>query len=290
MEVLSIEPATYHPFSVGRYDVKAGLARFGKDFGNGRQDRLVFQRDRLVHQYLEQKRLARQRGVGHYYATHAFDSDTRDIVCDFIEARLKVEHPEMMRTATFQGTDQFDALAMLVQEDLCVLRVEPDRNWLAAAHLCLPNGWSAPDKVGKDFTLIHAPVAHIEPINAAAAEHAQMMIHAVDGMIRFAWGIQFHDELDKHPDLASEQLRLESLARAQVRVERQTIWGLPTVRAALFTIRTYLYVCDLLSAELKQSLARAVESMSPQSRAYKGIERWADALVARLRGDDKRGC
>ena len=283
MEILSIEPATYYPFAAGKYEVKAGLSRFGKNFGNGKRDQQLFQRDRLAHQYLEQKRSARRRGLSHYYATHEFDSDTRDVVCDFIEARLKVEYPKMMSTAAMHGIDRFDSLAMLVQEDLCVLRVEHDRNWLAAAHLFLPNGWSAPGKIGKDFSTIHAPVAHIEPIVAAAAEHARVMMCAVDGLVRFAWGIQFHDELDKHPDLAGDQVRLESLERAHVRVERQTIWGLPTVKASLFTIRTYLYLCDVLPAELKISLASAVESMSPESRAYKGIGRFADAMVKRLR-------
>lgn len=283
MDLASIEPAKYFPFAHGKYDVKPGLSRFGKDFGNGNRDRQLFQRDRLANQYREQKLKARARGLGHYYAKQDLDDAVLDVACDFIEARLKVEYPELMKSARIDSVDRFDALAMLAQEDLCILRVELDRNWLAAAHLCLPNGWSATEKVGKDFFAIHQPVAHIEPINAAANEHAQVMSRAVDGLVRFAWGIQFHDGLDKHPELAAEQSPRESLERAYVRVERQTIWGLPTAKASLFTIRTYMYGCDLLAPELKAALASAVESMSPQSRTYKGISRWADALVARLR-------
>ncbi len=286
VELLSIEPARYYPFSIGKYEVKAGLSRFGKDFGNGKRDQLLFQRDRLANQYLDAKRAARKRDLSRYYVTQGFDADVRDTVCDFIEARLKFEYPEMMRSVALTGPDRFDSLAMLVQEDLCVLRVEPDRNWLAAAHVCLANGWSPVDKVGKDFFAIHEPVAHIDPVNAAAQEHAQVMARAVDGLVRFAWGLQFHDELDKHPDLAKEQEKIESLDHAQVRVERQTMWGLPTAKAALFTIRAYLYRCDLLTNELKHSLANAVETMSPQSRAYKGLTRWAEPLIDRMRTPD----
>jgi hypothetical protein len=283
VDVLSIEPAIYFPFSIGKYEVKPGLSRFGKDFGNGKRDQMVFQRDRLANQYLDEKHAARARGISRSYAMCDFDKDVLDTVCDFIEARLKVEHPKMMESARLDGIDRFDALAMLVQEDLCVVRVEDDRNWLAAAHLCLANGWSPQEKIGRDFFEIHSPVAHIEPINAAAASHAQAMVRAVEGLVRFAWGLQFHDELDRHPDRAAELAKRETIERAHVRVERQTIWGLPTARAALFTIRTYLYSCDMMSTELKASLAKAIESMSPQSRAYKGVEGFADALVNRLR-------
>ncbi len=51
MDILSIEPAHYYPFAIGRYEVKAGLSRFGKDFGNGKRDQQLFQRDRLAYQY-----------------------------------------------------------------------------------------------------------------------------------------------------------------------------------------------------------------------------------------------
>lgn len=283
VEILSIEPAHYFPFATGKYEVKPGLSRFGKDFGNGKRDQELFQRDRLANQYLDEKRAARGRGLGRCYVHHDFEP-VHDIVCDFIEARLKYEHPRLMSSAGLTGIDRFDSLAMLVQEDLCVVRVEENRNWLAAAHLCLANGWSPAEKVGHDFFTIHTPVAHIESINAAAAEHAQMMVRAVDGLVRFAWGIQFHDELDKHPDRAEELAPRESVERAFVRVERQTIWGLPTVRASLFTIRTYLYACDSLEPELKQALAKAIESMSPQTLAYKRLGRFAGALAERLRG------
>lgn len=283
MEVLSIEPAHYFPFAIGRYEVKPGLSRFGKDFGNGKRDQQVFQRDRLARQYAADKLAARERGLHHYYATHAFDPDVRDIVCDFIEARLKVEHPSLMKAATLDPRDRFDALAMLVQEDLCVVRVEADHNWLAAAHLCFPNAWSPKEKVGKDFAAIHAPVAHIESITSAATAHVQTMVRAVDGLVRFAWGINLSDDLDRHPERITASSNDVDLERAHVRVERQTIWGLPTVRAALFTIRTYHYRCDDLSVAVKKPLADALESMSPESRAYKGITDVAEPLIARLR-------
>ncbi|HEX8912312.1 MAG TPA: heme-dependent oxidative N-demethylase subunit alpha family protein [Humisphaera sp.] len=274
------EPARYFPFAAGRYEVKPGLSRLGRDFGNGPRDAQVFQRDREAGRYLAAKQTV--RGGPAHYAQHNFDGPARDAVCDFIGARLAAEHPDVDRSRVSGAADRFDALATLVQEDLCVHRVEGDRDWLAAAHLSFPNGWSAAEKVGRDFAAIHDPVPHFEPIARAAAAHARVMVESTDGLVRFAWGVAFTDDLDLSPGSAARRPppRVED---AVVRVERQTIWGFPAVGAALFTIRTYLYPCDALAPQLKASLADAIESMSQQSRQYKGLADLADPLVRRLR-------
>ena len=123
MYVPLLSPPTYHPFLSGTYDVKAGLHRFGKDFGNGPHDQRLFQRDHV--RYAAAKRAALARDRGRYYATHAFDD-----------------------------------LVSLVQEDACVVRVEDARDWVAAAHVCFPNVWAARHKVGLSFADVHEPIAH----------------------------------------------------------------------------------------------------------------------------------
>jgi len=280
VEASRSEPARYFPFAGGRYEVKPGLSRFGRDFGNGPQDHQVFQRDRLASHYLAGKQAV--RGRPEYYARHGFDGPVREAVCDFVEARLAAEHPDVDRGGVAGAADRFDVLAMLVQEDLCVHRVDGDRDWLAAAHLSFPNGWSAAEKVGRGFAAVHDPVPHFEPIARAAAAHARVMVESTDGLVRFAWGVAFTSDLDLSPERTARHPppRVED---AVVRVERQTIWGLPVVGAALFTIRTYLYPCFNLAPPLKAALADAVESMSPESRRYKGLTELASPLVQRLR-------
>lgn len=288
MHVPLLTPPRYHPFESGRYDVKAGLHRFGKDFGNGTRDKHVFQRDRHYDQYVALKRHCLARDPGRYYATHDFDDGVRQVVCDFIDARLRLDRPDLDdETLNASPTgDRFADLALLVQEDLCVVRLDGDRDWLAAAHVCFPNFWGASHKVGKNFAAIHEPVAHVEPITSVAAQHVRGMTNAVGGMVRFAWGITFDDRLDHHPD--DEPAREPApphFADAHVRVERQTIWGLPTAHASLFTIRTYLYRVADLSRDSRGKLACAIESMSPQARLYKGLSTLGDPLVRWLRAD-----
>jgi hypothetical protein len=71
-----------------------------------------------------------------------------------------------------------------------------------------------------------------------------------------------------------------------VRVERQTIWGLPAVGAAVFTIRTYLYDAERFRADpvLRAALGAALRSMTEESRRYKGLAESFEELVGWIEG------
>lgn len=179
--------------------------------------------------------------------------------------------------------DALDALACQVQEDLAVISSSDSdrRHWLSAAHVCFPNGWAPEEKVGGTFEVVHAPVAGMAEMNRRGDEFAKIMIGAVDGLVRFAWGVTFDDELNHHPHRPRTRFD-PACPRAFVRVERQTIWGLPQVGAALFTIRTYLYNCEQFCRDpaLRQPLIAALSSMSAESRAYKGLaDRFQDLIA-----------
>lgn len=321
-ELASIAPVRYRPFSSGRYEVAPGLSRFGKDFGNGPADACAFQIDREFPRYRAAKLAARREDYGRYVCTVDLGPEVRSAVAAFIAARLVQEHPQWFESSsggqsgglrcrltgeswslTADGrlsaclasvdppyADSLDALACQVQEDLAILTADGSgRDRISYLHLCLPNHWAATDKVGRDFATIHAPVAGIGAILQRADAHVRAMVSAEQGLVRFAWGVATDDELNHHParDAATSARTFDPRCpRALVRVERQTLWGFPSVGASLFTIRTYFVDC----MELKRSkpeqcaaLATAVESMSPESAAYKGLSAWRAALVAWLR-------
>jgi hypothetical protein len=98
--------------------------------------------------------------------------------------------------------------------------------------------------------------------------------------VRFAWGVTFDDRLNHHPDKPRTPFDLRD-PKAFLRVERQTIWGFPARGAALFTIRTYLYDLNDLRRDpaTRDPLIAALLSMSPESRAYKGLTDHFDPLV-----------
>ncbi|BAZ05776.1 heme-dependent oxidative N-demethylase family protein [Calothrix sp. NIES-3974] len=175
-----------------------------------------------------------------------------------------------------------DAIACQIQEDVTVICRHPDtgQNWVSAIHLCFPNHWSAAAKIGQDFTTIHQPVAEIAPINRRADSLVKGMIYG-QPMVRFAWGISTDTYLNHHPEPApgfdaqfwSGRRFCLDQPQLYLRIERQVIWGLPQVHAALFTIRTYFRDCAVICQDihLRNQLISAIKSMSQESLIYKGL-------------------
>jgi dimethylamine monooxygenase subunit A len=312
----------YFPFASGRYEVAPGLARFGKDFGNGAADHHVFQIDDEFSRYRATKLAGRRECFDRYICEARMSDEVRAAVAAFIIERLLCEHAgefhqdaedggfrlhckltgERLRFDAAGGLvdadadvrpayrDALDALACQIQEDLAVVRSDAEGgHWLSYLHLCCPNHWAAGDKIGRDFADIHAPVAGIESINRRADVHVKTMIAATEGLVRFAWGLATDDELDHHPDrdvLTAARRFDAGRPRAFVRVERQTLWGFPAVGAALFTIRTSFIDCAELKSrdpDMCAALATAIESMSAESIQYKGLGQCREPLLAWLR-------
>lgn len=313
----------------GRYDVAAGLTRFGRDLGAGPADRHVFQIDDDFPRYRREKQATRRRRPGDFYLRSPNLGDgVLAAVTGFIARRLAEEHPERFTlepgrlacaltgdvvrldnpsTPSGPFLDALDALAMQVQEDLAIVRLDADRDadreWLAAVHLCFPNGWSASEKVGRSFADVHAPVAGMDALRRQGPALVRTMVNAADGLVRFAWGITFAPDLDRHPDRPAAPFDPARPA-AFLRVERQTTWGFARLGAALFTIRTYVTDVATLRRDPARALplAAALRSMTDASAAYKGLAdsrdalaewieagpRWAEDAETGRRGDTER--
>jgi hypothetical protein len=231
------------------------------------------------------KRFARAQGLDKHYLTCDLKANVLKEVCRFISERLRtdgrgdaVAEAEHVRVGPY--IDSLDALACQVQEDLAVVSSEGGRHWLSAAHVCFPNGWAPGEKVGRSFAAIHEPVAGMREMNRREGEFARLMVEAEEGLVRFAWGVTFDEELNHHADRARTKFD-PARPRAFVRVERQTIWGLPAVGAAVFTIRTYLYDAERFRGDpvLRGALGAALRSMTEESRRYKGLAEGFEELV-----------
>jgi hypothetical protein len=151
-------------------------------------------------------------------------------------------------------------------------------------HLCSPNHWAAEEKIGKSFAGVHEPVAGIEAINLRENEWVRTMVNAVDGLMRFAWGVSTDNELNHHPRHAAGRQFDRKNPTAFLRVERQTIWGFPQVGASLFTIRTTFIDCAAIRSrdDERAALISAIRSMSAESLRYKGIDAFKDDLIVWL--------
>ena len=303
------EPPFYFPLRHGRYDVAPGLTKLGKDHGAGAADAQVFQFDNAFQRYRSAKRASRLWEFDRHVATHNLRPAVGAAVTTFIAERLATEHPRhftlernpigtsvlhcgltgetlpfgqnMRLAAGFGRRDALDALAMQVQEDLAIVSSAPDQtHWLSYVHVTLPNGWAPEEKIGRSFAAVHEPVAGMSDMNRRGNEFVNVMVNATDGLVRFAWGVTFDDELNHHPRLPRPPFDPQH-PQAFLRVERQTIRGLPSVGASLFTIRTYLYDLATLRSDpaTRDPLLAALRTMPEESAAYKGIAPHRDSLV-----------
>ncbi len=167
------------------------------------------------------------------------------------------------------------------------------RDRIAALHLCSPSHWGAEDKIGKDFRATHAPVPGMERTNAAAASLVEAMVHR-GPFVRFIWGVSADNRLNHHPE-PPPGITLEAWKGCAfdpsadgspfyLRVERQGVWGLPEVGAAVFTIRVSFIAGQEIreNAVERDALRAALLSMSPESSVYKGVAECREALIALL--------
>ena len=314
------DPAVYYPFVSGQYDEKPKLFRLGKQFGNGDRDGKILQFDNQFDTYRQQKLSARTLAYKKYIR-ESLSQDNLDsrIVNRTLTQIACSEYPEYFKkqdlekgwnlqcfltgeTLKFDKNDVYidfesddknightyhsglDAIASQFQEDICVVKKEDSSDRLVAAHLCFPNRWSPADKIDKTFIEIHQPVARFSETNPNASN----LISAVLGKVpyvRFAWGLSNDRILDHHPE-DTRPFRFENdKDDLYVRVERQVLLGIPDKKLLLFFIRTYYADCRELcrGTEIREGMASALQSMSPELLSYKGLLESRDRIVRWLR-------
>lgn len=293
----------YLPFLDGKYSTAPGLTAMAK--ADHAADRLVFQLDEQYDSYIKNKSECREEDIHKYHVTADLRSETAAAVNRHIVQQLVAEYPAVFTWKDENGLHTllnaytgislewaedwidirypgylslFDGLCSQVQEDLAICQLDGDRDWLAAIHLSAPNHWAPADKIGRPFGVVHGVVPGMEKLNQ---QYFKMLVMAVQKgpFFRFAWGLATDTRLNHHPesrpgfDPVAWQGRsvLTEGTQLYLRVERQTINGLPGSNAFLFTIRTYFYPMEELTAKEQQALLMAVESMSPESLEYKGL-------------------
>ena len=319
-EARLVAPARYFPPRSGRYQVNVGLARLGSDFGNGEADAKALQIDRSWPRYRREKARRRRSALAAHVGTCGAEAAIRAAAVAVLARRLAAEHPARFRLDPSRGgcalvcrlsgerldfdpawnlrrltgfharvsgeppyRDALDALACQVQEDLALVRVDPDgSDRLVYLHVCFPAHWDPAAKLGGDFATVHAPVPDFARI---AARSAPLLRHLVEGgdMVRFIWGLAGDRRLSHHPAFPAPCGPPSTGLRLWLRVERQVTLGLPQAGGFLFLIRTYLRPVTTLQPEEREALAAAVADMSEEALAYKGYGGQREALITALR-------
>ncbi len=177
------------------------------------------------------------------------------------------------------------AWLLACSDDLVVLhRTGPGGLVAELLAVAFPSGWPPRERRGATLAELHAPVADGERLARASPALSEALLR--HGPLRqHVWGFEVGGRLDRDPSApdADPPEQPADPQRWWLRVERQTSIPLPHLGRALFCIRPYLVPLTSLRPDRRRVLADAVASMSPATRAYKGIDRVADGLVDWLR-------
>ena len=302
-------PARYFPIIDGRYSAKAGLYRFPTDFGNGLADQQVFQFDTDFKRCRDNKLAARQQALNEYVCMADHSEDSLEHTNQFIIEQLARGYPDFFRlrnlgdtfhldcmltgneivisrdhtlvSSTYHSDDPapvnlFDALALELQEDLCVMHVASATTRLCAAHLCAANHWAAPDKLGMDMFTLHKQVPEFTQHNRAPDKLLQGIVKKQQPYIRFAWGISENRCFNRHPRLADTMGTGHGDNSIFMRIERQLLYPMQDKHTVLFSIKTLFRDCSDIKEhdpEAFTQLVRAIETMGIATLNYKGIDR-----------------
>lgn len=177
-----------------------------------------------------------------------------------------------------------EAVALTVQEDLCVLVRDGDHWRLVAGVVCFPSMWRLPDKLGLSMTEVHGPVP------AYADELAARVDRFLDRMQpdRLVWRRNWfiHHACDLHqpappppppcPSAVPDGLWLRS--------ERQTLRRLARTGAVVFTIGTQQVPLAVVGhrPDIAAGLAAAICSWSTDLVEYRNATPWIDPVAAWL--------
>jgi hypothetical protein len=295
-------PARYTPWTKGKYDVAPALKPLGTDYGNGSLDAQWFQLDSRFDEFRQSKKAAIEERFEKYVHRSRLSQDVELAACTAIGTSLAKQYPQWF---SFDGINlhpinpitgepmpsvsTLNDLALLVEEDICVVCTEDGRDWLAYAHICSPSHWRAEEKIGKSFFDVHEVIPGIEGVNRVAGKMVEAMVQK-GPFVRFVWGVESDPRPNHHPDPPpGEDPRMwdgRDFTKGEIwlRAERQVIWGLPEVNATIFTIKvSHTPGSEVLQRkELLDPLITSLESMSLESREYKGLASGWDSLMSLL--------
>lgn len=212
--------------------------------------------------------------------TQEAQSEVLALVKDYLKAQEHLLKPQDAKSPALLQA------AMMIPEDLVIMRKSDDGWRLVAGSVCFPSSWSLQEKIGMPLHDVHAPV----PDFNKGTKNASMIERIFDNLQvgvpveRFNWSVYNDGEL-YHDDRSSEHMNQET--DCYLRVERQTLTKLPKTGDILFTIRIYIDPFEALEkradkAEIAEGFISLLNMMNSAELAYKGLDGGKERLISRL--------
>lgn len=191
---------------------------------------------------------------------------------------LRAVHPDRS-TVTSESEHPVVQASRIAQEDFCVL-VHEDTWRLRAACVCCPSRWDLAAKIGTTLDDIHSPVPFYDQELARPTNAFFNRLTPEKSFWRLNWTLLDGPAL--HQRTGARTAPGGNLDEWFFRVERQTLRHLPTTRAIIFTIRTYVRSAASLrdhDEAFVPTLVHALETAPSEIQQFKG---WT-GVATRLR-------
>ena len=182
--------------------------------------------------------------------------------------------------------------ALLIQEDLVLMRHSPQGWRLVAASLCFPSAWNLHEKFGRPMHEIHQPVPGFGEgtRNAGLIDRMFDNLRVEQPVVRWNWSM-YGDARLYHP--ASDNKMKNRFGDGPItgkvimRLERQTLRKLPKSGDILFTIRIHNNPLEVLETHkdgpaLARSIASQISNLTDAEIDYKGLAGERERLLKRL--------
>ena len=230
--------------------------------------------------------------------TEEAQAEVRDLLAAYLPERFPDLYRRDGRTMQIAGRridltaePSLRTAALMVQEDLVLMR-KGENGWrLAAASLSFPSSWKLADKFGKPMHAVHAPVPGFAEGTRNAGMIERMFDHLRPEMpvLRWNWSL-FSDLALYHPE-PSHPIGPRFGAtgeKAVLRIERQTLRRLPRSGDILFTIRIYVDSLSALErhsdgASVAGAMIAQLSALTEEQAAYKGLAADRAILIDRLK-------
>lgn len=182
-------------------------------------------------------------------------------------------------------------LALTVEEDIMVLRYDPDveEYRLEGSTGLAGLGFEWASKVGLKLTDIHDPVPGYHEKLKMSMNRYFHKIAVGNFTQRVTYGVMFGEKTDLFSSgnlEANEEINPDTIDfnKVFVRLERQVLFRLPVTQYLGFSIRTYMYSLPELKAEgLGEACADALLAWPEDTARYKGRHVWGPVVDAYLR-------
>lgn len=190
------------------------------------------------------------------------------------------------------NTPPLQRAAMLVEDDLVLMRRGHDGWRLVAASLCFPSSWDLREKFGRLIDQVHQPVPDFGP----ETRNNQLIGRMFDNMRPDApsvrWNFSFYGDADLfHPNGANSATHRFGIGPEAdpvfLRTERQTLRRLRESGDILFTIGIAVEPLETAAARtdgpaIIARLRGQIAGLSDEQLAYKGLSLEREHLLARL--------